>query len=192
MAEQQAQQPVGSPGEVEAPATILDINHDEVAQTVQPPEAQPESHPDAATVAAVQAVEHQVPTDTSYAQLQQDQWGQQQYYQVGEHTLTGADYSQMNVNGVMPLPGTEHGGEHAYVPESDYNAVAATLSNWAEANPVDQTGGAGVDMGDGNGAGVPLGEQVPNGEVPISTGSMTEKPKKLVLACHFCRGRKLK
>lgn len=168
-------------------STILEISPEEVAQAAQPAEVQPQAH-DAATVAAVHAVDQQVPTDASYAQLQQDQWSTQQYYQVGDHTLTSADYAQMN--GVMPLPGTEHGGEHAYVTDSnDYNAVAATLSNWAEANPVDQ--GAGVDMG-GNGAGVPLGEQLPNGEVQVQSAPMTDKPKKLVLACHFCRGRKLK
>lgn len=191
MAEQQAQQPTESPSKTEAPVTVLEIKQDEVAQEqvpVQPTDAQ--AHQDATTVAAVQAVEQQMPPDASYAQLQQDQWAQQQYYQVtGDHSL-GADYSQMNVNGVMPLPGTEHGGEH-YVADSDYTAqVAATLSNWHEANPVDQNN-AGVMVG-ADGTGVGLGDQVGNGEVPVSTAPMTDKPKKLVLACHFCRGRKLK
>lgn len=190
MAEQQAQQPTESPVKTDAP--VLETKPEEVPQeqvAVQPAEAQ--AHQDAATVAAVQAVEQQMPADASYAQLQQDQWAQQQYYQVtGDHSL-GADYSQMNVNGVMPLPGTEHGGEH-YVADSDYTAqVAATLSNWHEANPVDQSN-AGVGMVGADGTGVGLGEQVGNGEVPVQTAPMTDKPKKLVLACHFCRGRKLK
>ncbi|BEJ12268.1 hypothetical protein CspHIS471_0207280 [Cutaneotrichosporon sp. HIS471] len=189
MAEQRAAQPVASPPKADQP-TILELSQEEVAQSAQTVEDPAQQHHDAtihhdATVAAVQAVEQHVQPDAAYAQLQQDQWGGQQYYQVGDH-LTG-DYSQ--INGVMPLPGTEHGGEHY---ESDYSAVAATLSNWAETHPVDQSGAGGVDMVGGNGTGVPLGEQVHNGEVALMSTPLTEKPKKLMLACHFCRGRKLK
>lgn len=189
MAEQQAQQPAPSPPKDDQPA-ILELPQEEVTQPAQTAEDQTQQHHDAAivshdaTVAAVQAVDHSVQPDASYAQLQQDQWNSQQYYQVGDH-LTG-DYSQ--INGVMPLPGTEHGAEH--YDQSDYSAVAATLSSWAE-HPVDQSG-AGVDMVGGNGTGVPLAEQVANGEVSVAQSAMPDKPKKLMLACHFCRGRKLK
>lgn len=136
--------------------------------------------------------QHQAQTADQLHQAQADQlhqvWdpnsAQYQHYYTGQYT--GADY---NVNGVMPLP-----ADHtAYVPGADdYNGVAATLSNWAEASAAaEQNGGLQSLVPQAtNGNGLNLADpNVGNGEVP---GVPVEKPKKLVLACHFCRGRKLK
>jgi len=145
-------------------------------------------------------VAHAVPTDdtahaaaAAAAEQQQPIWNPAtgQYYYPGVTPQPGQDYLQTtdyNINGVMSLP-TDH---YVTATGEDYNNVAATLSNWAEANPTDDANG-GLPLVPPPVNGDPNMAVHTNGEIPAAPAPIVpEKPKKLVLACHFCRGRKLK
>ncbi|KAL7424265.1 hypothetical protein Q5752_001852 [Cryptotrichosporon argae] len=74
-----------------------------------------------------------------------------------------------------------------YAAEGDYGSMNTTLSHW------DNGGDAGLNGAGGDGHGG-LGEAT--SQALVMDGQSEEdrpkKPKKLQLACHFCRGRKLK
>lgn len=136
--------------------------------------------------------QEQAPQDEAAEQQAYDPNAWAAYYDPQQNINASADYSNINVNGVVQLP--EHAlqgehlqqdlghNEHGYVQADEYSGVAATLSNWADANAPD-----GVLVPPPN---TGLEHQPPNGD--LHGGQLSDKPKKLVLACHFCRGRKLK
>lgn len=151
--------------------------------------ASPSEVKDDSTAPPAEHIEQtQVQDEAAEQQYDPNAWAS--YYDPRQDINAQTDYANIGVNGVLPEHGLqgehlqqEHLGEHGYVPTDEYGGVAATLSNWAEANadgsvlvPQPNTG---------------LEHQSQNGELH-QQGQMQEKPKKLVLACHFCRGRKLK
>jgi hypothetical protein len=150
-------------------------------------------HVDEAAAAAVATLDDvTAPTDDathaaiqSAAEAQQPVWnpatGQYYYPQVAEHGETYLPTADYSINGVMSLPGAEH-----YVTGDDYSGVAATLSNWAETTHTDDANSGLALVPPVNGDAL----AATNGD--LSSPIVIDKPKKLVLACHFCRGRKLK
>ncbi|KAL1410987.1 hypothetical protein Q8F55_001930 [Vanrija albida] len=108
------------------------------------------------------------------------------YSVPGQVDYLAGDYT--NINGVIPQLQAEH---YVAGTADDYNQV--TLSNWAEANPADPNGGVpSLVTDDANGGQVVIPEHHAAQALSVTGNGDGEKPKKLVLACHFCRGRKLK
>jgi hypothetical protein len=163
----------------------LDVSHTDPTAAVLHEEVPQTAPSDDTTHAAIQSA--------AEAQQPQPVWNPatgQYYYpsvagQPGSETYMSTDY---NIN--MTLP-TDH---YVTAAGDDFSGVAATLSNWAEANPTDDVTNGGLPLVAPPVNGDPgLDVHVPvNGDMSAGAPVLTEKPKKLVLACHFCRGRKLK
>lgn len=182
----------------EVTETTVPVAQEEEATAV-PAEAVPKTE-DEVTQAAVAAIEDPnvgaLQPSAEADQAAQPVWNPAtgQYYYPGVGEQPGSEAYLQTADYTLPLS-AEH---YVTAGAEDYSGVAATLSNWdpnateaaneLEMVPPPVNGDQNLAHADPN-----LGVHAPaNGDIAVAPPVIAEKPKKLVLACHFCRGRKLK
>ncbi|WVQ98986.1 hypothetical protein IAU59_006118 [Kwoniella sp. CBS 9459] len=109
-----------------------------------------------------------------------------------------------NMNGAFQLPGQMYMSNSADMPSTLANGMAGSngeadsgngdSNGWANGNGEGSGSGMGGHGGNGSGSGSGDDHNGDGGDDDQSNGTPTNgrKPKKLALACHFCRRRKLK